>query len=151
MEYLTSISPAVLWFIAAILLILAEFIIPGLVIIFFGAAALVVSLLTWMGIIDSFSTQLLVFTVLSLVLLFGLRWLVKSWFVGDSSTTEASDETSDYIGKEVICLTEFSPENPHGQVEFKGANWKAYSTHSRSKGSRAIIESLDGLCLNLKS
>ena len=145
-----SFSPYVWWFIIGIVLILAEFLIPGLVVVFFGAAALLVSLLAYLGWVDAFSSQLLLFVILSLTLLFSLRWLVKSWFVGDSEAAEESDSLSDYIGKEALCLTRFSAEEPYGKVEFKGATWKAKCESSLSEGARVEIRSVEGLCLNVE-
>lgn len=145
-----TLDPAVLWFILGVVLVIAEFIVPGLVIVFFGVGALLVSLLTWLGWVDSTSAQILWFIILSLVLLFGLRWFVKSWFVGGASKTGDSDELSDILGKEVRCLTAFSEGELYGKVEFKGANWKARSESPIPEGAFAVIESVDGLCLNIK-
>ncbi|MDQ8186375.1 NfeD family protein [Pelagicoccus sp. SDUM812002] len=145
-----TLDPAVIWLIAGVVLIVAEFIVPGLVIIFFGLGALIVSLLAYLGWVTELSSQLLIFSALSIVLLFGLRWQFKGWFVGQSAETGGSDELSDLIGKEVTCLTGFSPDRPYGKVEFKGANWKGRCEQELKVGSVAIIESIDGLCLNLK-
>ncbi|EDY83597.1 Nodulation efficiency protein D [Verrucomicrobiia bacterium DG1235] len=145
-----TLDPAVLWLIAGIVLIIAEFLIPGLVIVFFGMGALVVSLLCYMGVVTETSAQLLWFTGLSLVFLFGLRWLFKGWFVGQSADEGNRDEMSDLLGKEVTCLTNFSSEKPYGKVEFKGANWKGRCEQELKEGSIAVIESIDGLCLNIR-
>ncbi len=145
-----TLDPAVIWLIAGIVLIVAEFLVPGLVIVFFGMGALLVSLLAYLGWVTELSSQLLVFSSLSLVFLFGLRWLFKGWFVGQSAKTGDSDEMSDLIGKEVTCLTGFGPEQPYGKVEFKGANWKGRCELELKQGSIAVIESIDGLCLNVK-
>lgn len=146
----TTLDPAVLWLIAGILLILAEFLVPGIVIIFFGMAALVVSLLTYIGSVAELSNQLLWFSGLSLAFLFGLRTLFKGWFVGKSVDGGLSDEVSDLIGKEVTCLTDFGPDHPRGKVEFNGANWKGRCELELRVGSIAVIESIDGLCLNIR-
>ncbi|MEM9160971.1 MAG: NfeD family protein [Verrucomicrobiota bacterium] len=145
-----SFSPSVWWFITGILLILAEFMIPGLVVVFFGVAALLVSLIAYLGWVDAFSAQLLLFVILSLTLLFSLRWLVKGWFVGDSEKASESDSLSDYVGNEAICLSDFSAREPYGKVEYKGAVWKAKCDSELSKGSRAVIRSVDGLCLQVE-
>lgn len=150
MNDLFSLHPAVLWFIVGVVLVIAEFLVPGFVVIFFGAGALIVSLLCWLGWVEQTSAQLLLFSVCSLVMLFGLRWLVKGWFVGQSKKQGDSDEMSDIIGHEVRCLTSFSAAEPYGKAEFKGANWKARSSVPLSEGSYAIIEAVDGLCLILK-
>ena len=148
METLSN-SPATVWFIVGVVLILAEFVVPGFIIAFFGLAALLVSLLVKLGVLDTLSSELLVFTVASLVFLFGLRWLVKGWFVGDSKSA-IGDEVSDYVGKEAMCLTDFTAEQPNGKVEFKGANWKARSMEPIASGAYGVIEEVDGLCLVIR-
>ena len=95
-----SLDPAVWWFIAGVALIVAEFVVPGLVVVFFGVGALLVSLLCWLGWVEQTSSQVLLFSLFSLVLLFGLRWLVKGWFVGHSKTGHGGDELSDIVGQE---------------------------------------------------
>ena len=142
-----TLDPAVLWFIVGIMLIIAEFVVPGFVILFFGVGALMVALLCWMGLVDSLGAQLLWFSVFSLVTLFSMRWLLKSWFVGRTSQNADSDEHSDYIGKEALCLSGFSAKEPYGKVEFKGAHWKARCSEPLAAGDYAVIEAVDGLCL----
>lgn len=145
-----TFDPAVVWLIAGIVLILSEFIIPGLVIIFFGMAALVVALLDYTGIVTDRSIQLLCFSGFSLVFLFGLRRVFKDWFVGEAERSGGSDEKSDIIGHEVVCLTAFGPEQPYGKVEFKGANWKGRSEHELKAGAVAVVEAVEGLCLHIR-
>lgn len=145
-----TFDPAVIWLIAGIVLIVAEFIIPGLVIIFFGLAALVVSLLDYTGLVTNTSAQLLLFSAFSLGFLFGLRRFFKDWFVGESEKTGGSDEKSDIIGQDVVCLTAFSPDQPYGKVEFKGANWKGRSEYELKEGAVAVVVAVEGLCLHIK-
>lgn len=144
-----TLDPAVLWLLAGIVLIIAEFLVPGVVIMFFGFAALVVSFLTYIGLVEELSNQLLWFSGLSLVFLFGLRRFFKGWFVGSAKSGE-SDEVSDILGKEVTCLTNFSAEEPYGKVEFNGANWKGRCEEDLKVGAIAVIVSIDGLCLHVR-
>ena len=54
----------------------------SIVAVFFGIAAIVVGLLLHLDIINSYSMQFLIFGVLSLALLFGVRGHFTRWFVG---------------------------------------------------------------------
>jgi len=41
-----------IWFIAGLVLILLEFVVPGVILVFFGAGAWVVALGMWLGVIE---------------------------------------------------------------------------------------------------
>ena len=53
-------DPAIIWFLIGLGLILAEFAVPGVILVFIGIAAWIVALLAWVG-VESFSVQLWVF------------------------------------------------------------------------------------------
>ncbi|MCP4148860.1 MAG: hypothetical protein GY757_14030, partial [bacterium] len=54
-ETLSSIPPEAIWAILGVVLVFIEFIIPGLVIVFFGVGALITALTTWIGITPGFN------------------------------------------------------------------------------------------------
>ena len=64
-----SISPVTIWLIVGILLALAEMIIPGLIIGFFGLGAIVTTLTTLVGLTNGFTSQMLTFLITSLAFL----------------------------------------------------------------------------------
>ena len=141
------LDPAIIWFIAGIILILLEFGAPGVVLCFFGAGAILTSITTWLGLTDSVTTQTLMFTLSSVGLLIGLRRWVKSWFVGDSEDVSANVE-DEFTGREALAMSDF--EKGSGLVEIKGARWKAKSDADIKSGDTVIISKREGLTLHVE-
>ncbi len=138
-----------LWFIAGLVMILLEFVAPGVIVIFFGVGAWVVALAMWLGLIDSVPAQCLTFAFSSLVLIFGLRRYVTSWFVGGSLNTGAAVE-DEFIGKTVRVVRAIGGGENTGKVELKGAEWNARCDVALQKGSSAVVVARDGLELTVK-
>lgn len=143
-------DPVTLWFIAGALLILAEFMVPGVVIGFFGAGALLTSLSTWLGMTTSLTSQTLMFGASSIVLLFSLRHLVKGWFVGKSND-ENGDMDDDYTGREASVVRDIPGPGLDGRVEIKGAEWKARADATIVAGTTVIIDHREGLTLHVRN
>jgi membrane protein implicated in regulation of membrane protease activity len=142
-------DPFVLWFLAGLILVLLEFAAPGVIIVFIGLGAWVVSLTTWLGWTPTLASQTSLFAVASLVLLLGMRNLCKSWFMGMSQDGDARATDDEFADKEVRVLSAIS-DNRTGKVEFKGANWNARSTAVLNPGDVAVIVERDGLLLTVR-
>lgn len=140
---------AAIWLIAGVLLILGEFIVPGLIVIFFGVGAIITAITTWMGWTETIVSQGPVFAISSLVCLFGLRRVMKKWFVGDSETG-GHDMDDDFTGHEAIVLRDLPGSDGEGRVEIKGATWKARSENPIPAGQAVIIERRDNLTLYVR-
>ena len=145
------LSPEIVWFICGAVLVLLEFVVPGVVLVFFGLGAWIVALATHAGETKTIASQLLLFAGSSVVLLFALRRYVKSRFSGFVGERQAPDKNLDeeFIGKSVLVLEEISPSIP-GKVEFKGAPWRAESADSLKQGEYGLIEKVDGLTLKIR-
>ena len=144
---------AIIWFVCGLVLILSEFFLPGIILVFFGLAAVVVSILTWAGLLSSFTGQLVVFAVLSLVLLFGLRKFFKDWFVGRSEDVvhgEGEIDRDEFRGREVQVVESIAAGG-YGKVELKGANWKATSEEDLQEGTLAEVVRREGLTFHVRS
>lgn len=139
-------SPVLIWFFVGLGLVLLEFVVPGVVLVFFGVAAWVVTSLVWSGALDNSAAQLAVFVAASLALLFGCRRYVKQWFVGDSQN-DAPDGIEDILGKNVTVIADIPGGPATGKVELKGAEWNARSEDPLTRGSLATVTSRDGLVL----
>ncbi|MFK7909717.1 MAG: NfeD family protein [Akkermansiaceae bacterium] len=138
-----------IWFIAGLVMILLEFVAPGVVIVFFGVGAWVVAGSMWLGLIDSVPAQCLTFSISSLLLLFVLRRYVTSWFVGLSSSGGANIE-EEFIGKTVRVTRVIGGGEATGKVELKGAEWNARCTDELLPGRYATVIDRDGLELIVK-
>jgi inner membrane protein len=139
-----------MWFICGAVLVLLEFVIPGVVLVFFGLGAWIVALTTFIGLTKGTTSQLLVFSGASVLLLFVLRRYVRSRFSGFISENQSPDENLDeFTGRSVLVLEEIGPGKP-GKVEFKGAPWRAESQDPLKEGESGLIEKIDGLTLTIK-
>ena len=133
-----------IWFIAGLIMVLLEFAAPGVVIIFFGIGAWIVSLALWLGAIESVPMQCVVFSVSSLLLLFLLRRYVTSWFVG-GTLNQGCNIDEEFIGKKVRVVKAIGGGEDTGKVELKGAEWSAYCKVPLNTGSHAIIVKREGI------
>ena len=143
-------DPITLWFIAGALLILAEFMVPGVVIVFFGVGALITSLTTWLGLTESLTSQTFMFGSSSVVLLFSLRHLVRSWFVGKSDD-ENGDLDDDFTGREALVTRDIPGPGIDGRIEIKGSEWKARAESTIPAGTTVIIDGRQGLTLHVRN
>jgi inner membrane protein len=133
-----------LWLLVGVLLILAEFFAPGVIIVFFGIGAIVTSITTWAGITPGIGSQAAVFGISSVTLLFGLRRYVKKWFVGDSVSSNIGTD-DDFTGREARVVKALPGHSGDGLVEIKGTHWKARSEAPIPAGETVIIERREGL------
>jgi membrane protein implicated in regulation of membrane protease activity len=147
---MSMLTPELVWFVCGVVLLLLEFVVPGVILVFFGFGAWVTALTTYLGLTGGSTSQLLVFAVVSVVLLFGLRRYIRSRFSGFISDQQEPDRNLDeFTGKSVLVLEDIASGKP-GKVEFKGAPWRAESEDSLSQGENGIIEKADGLTLIIK-
>ena len=143
-------TAAQIWFLAGLVLVLAEFAVPGVVLVFIGLGAWVASLTTRLGWTDSLAAQMTMFAGSSLVLLLGLRRVFKSWFMGFAKVNpDTTRDLDEFIGKQVLVVSAFSA-GCKGRVEFKGAGWTAESDDTLEPGDTAFITGIDGLCLKVR-
>jgi len=143
--------PAIMWFVAGLVLILMEFAVPGVVLVFFGIGAWVVTVFVYFDLLTTLTSQLLVFSAASLVLLVGLRKWVRDKFYGHiTGTQDLSHNLDDFIGRKVVALSDVIPGRSDGQVEFNGSNWQAVSDESIKQGETATIVKNEGLTLIIK-
>ncbi len=148
---LALMDPWIIWFLAGLGLIVSEFLLPGVILVFFGLAAWIVAGLTFIGLISSAPLQLIVFAAASLVLTGSFRRvLMRSLHRDQASLPSGSDHEDEFTGKPVTVLTAFPSPGATGKVEFKGAEWNARSEDELAPGDPAEIVSLDGITLNIR-
>ena len=135
---------AVFWLYAGIALIVLEVMTPGLVSIFFGLAALVLALITWLVPGIPQLAQWLMFSVFSILFIALLRKSLKKTFSGTSEVTE--DLFDAFSGKRAMVVEVISPSKP-GRVEFNGSNWTAEAEEVLDVGMLVRIKSKKNLTL----
>ncbi len=136
---------AIFWAIVGFLMVISEFFIPGLVIIFFGAGALLTSLLTALipGLSSLIAPQILLFVGMSTLSLVSLRKYFKKIFTGKQIT--AGDHDYDDGGRSAKVLETITPEKP-GRISYMGTSWAALSfDKTYKKGSSVWILKKEGM------
>ncbi len=144
------LNPVVIWFLAGLLFVLSEFMLPGIILVFFGAGAWITALCTQFGLTPGINSQLLVFAATSVMLLLFLRRRFRRGFLGKTSEDGlAGDSIDNEVGGKVLVLADLVP-GEKGQVEYKGAQWQALSDVPMDKGATAVITAHEGITLLIK-
>jgi membrane protein implicated in regulation of membrane protease activity len=134
----------VFWIIGGIILIIAELFFPVLVLVFFGASAILTGLLALGGHLDSFGSQLGLFAALSLILILGLRRVAKRVFKG--LTADVADNEpgfEDFVGRQATAVFVSSEAN-QVRVSFRGSEWEASSASPLAVGDSVRIVGRNG-------
>lgn len=142
-------SCAWIWMYIGAFLMLAELLLPGFVIFFFGLSAATVAMLRFMfG--DSFSLmwQLAAFSFFAILYLALLRRLMKKIFAGNMETSpmEFGQESVGRIGRVVEAI-----EPPKtGRVEIGDAEWTASADAPIAAGVDVKVVAQDNLTMRVK-
>jgi len=150
MEWLKGfLEPELIWFVVGLFLLLAEFIVPGLIIAFFAVGAWVVAVVCLLRPL-SLNAQLGLFVASSVLSLLVARRWVKGMF--DGFTTSKQDTTvdlDDFTGQRAVVTMAITPKRP-GKVEFHGTHWTAEATQDIAAGAVVEITQKDNLTLKVK-
>lgn len=111
------------WLVFGLVLVVSEFLLPGLVAVFVGMGALTVALLLHFQMIESLPSQLVTFFVSSTIYIFTLRLLVVRLYPSDREKQNI-DEVLDVVGKVVVVSTKIPPGS-EGRVSTGESTWKA--------------------------
>jgi membrane protein implicated in regulation of membrane protease activity len=134
------ISLYLIWFLIGIGFLIAEMMIPGFILIFFMAGSWVVAVSVFFIEELALTTQLIIFIVSSLALLFTLRRYGLKTFKGESKTG-VEDELSK-VGQKAI-VTESIPEDGYGEIQLNGTFWRATADVSIATDQRVVVEGIE--------
>jgi membrane protein implicated in regulation of membrane protease activity len=144
------LSPEIIWFLVGLVLFIMEFILPGLIIAFFGVGAWIVAivcLITDIGI----NTQLIIFIAASVLSLLCLRKWLKGVFLGHAvSKQNLNENLEEFIGQKAVVKEKIMPKSG-GKVEFHGTNWEAEADEEIAEGTVVQITGKDNITLKVKS
>jgi membrane protein implicated in regulation of membrane protease activity len=144
------LTPEIIWFLVGLALLILEFILPGLIIAFFGVGAWIVALvclITDIGI----NTQLIIFIIASVLSLLCLRKWLKGIFLGHAVSKQNLKENLDeFVGQKAVVKEKIVPK-AGGKVEFHGTNWLAQADEEIAEGAMVQIISKDNITLKVKS
>ncbi|WP_417763398.1 NfeD family protein [Shewanella sp.] len=135
------------WGIAGVLLMLAELIIPGGIVVFLGAACLVVAAALWLGLISGIAQAFTLWFIASIVLLLAFRQVTQR-LVGGDSHVDNTDEELDIYNKIAVVKQTIGPGEQLGRVSFQGADWPALGDGSQiAAGSQVRVVCRDNIAL----
>jgi membrane-bound ClpP family serine protease len=147
----TIFNPTLIWFLLGLSLIFLEFVVPGVILVFFGIGAWAAAATTYLGLTSSLESQLLLFAITSIVLLVLLRKWIKGKFYGHvRAVQDLTKNIDEFRGQSVIVVQDVIPDKMEGAVEFKGARWNAVSDEQIKNGEMAIIKDVDGITLKIQ-
>jgi membrane protein implicated in regulation of membrane protease activity len=138
------------WAIAGIALMISEFVVPGIVLVFFGIGALVTALVAWLIPALGLEWQMVIFIIVSLTSLFGLRRLLKPIFMGRTSGgPEESGELNQLVGTLGEVTQEIQPGKT-GRILLNGSSWKAVADEQIGAGTPVKVTAQSNLTLTVK-
>ena len=117
-------NPIIIWAGIGIVLMLAEIILPGGIVVLLGAACLVVASALAVGLVEGIVQALTLWFIASMVLLLAFRQLTQK-LVGGDSHVDNTDEDVDLYNKTALVKTVIGPAQQQGRVEFQGTEWPA--------------------------
>jgi membrane protein implicated in regulation of membrane protease activity len=126
------------WIIAGAVLIVLELIVPGMVLVFLGAGALLVAFFVWLGLIQTWVMSITAWFISSLVLLLVLRNFFQRFMSGDTEKQPTDEDFAAY-GKVVDVVEAIGPDK-EGRIHYRGTSWPAACyDHTFEAGTKVQI------------
>ena len=139
---LDGLEPHWLWLIAGLVLAVAEMVVPGVFLIWFAAAALVVGLLTAAFPIAA-PVQVVLFVVLSLVSVLASRRFLRRYPI-QSADPLLNQRGAQLVGRQVVVTQAI--QGGHGRVRCGDSEWLAQGPDAEA-GSRMTVTGSQGSVL----
>ncbi len=139
-----------MWLVLGFALLATEIVVPGgIILLFFGVAALIVGALAGGGLEGPAWLQWLLFSGISIVSLLTLRGPILRRMSARDGPSESIDTL---LGKSVVALDDLAP-GAEGKVELRGTSWTGENIGETSlaKGQKCVVERVDGLKLFVHS
>ena len=143
------LKPEIIWFLVGLALLIMEFVLPGLIIAFFGVGACIVAivcLITDIGL----NTQLVIFIIASVLSLVCLRTWLKGIFMGHvKSRQDMTEDLDEFVGERAVVIEKIAPR-VGGKVELHGTNWAAVADAEIAEGTMVEIVGKENITLKVK-
>lgn len=123
------------WLMFGITLMILELVIPGLVVIFLGMAACLVSAAVYLGLVEGWMQNTTAWFVCSLVLIILLRGVFQKLAPGEEEVGDV-DEDKDAIGTVVEVVETVLTDSTKGRIKFRGTTWEAVSKTTKIEVGR---------------
>jgi membrane protein implicated in regulation of membrane protease activity len=138
-----------MWLVGGLVLLAFELLTPGgFFILFFGLAALVVGVLSALGLAGPVWLQVVLFVVLSVAFLMLFRRPLLDWL----RARELERPPVDALESEIAILLEDLSPGGVAKAELRGTSWSARTREAGglARGQRCRIERVEGLTLWLR-
>ena len=135
-----------IWILAGIALLAFEVMVPGgIILLFFGVAAIVVGLLVAIGIGGPAWFQAALFSVFSVVSLLTLRGPILKRM---KASSWHADKIDTLRGQKVLLIDDLAPGG-EGQAELRGTAWIARNIGEQplAGGQQGVVERVEGVKL----
>ena len=146
MPPLPAFSPVLIWFLAGVVFLALELVLPGLVVFFFGVGAWCTALAVALYPVP-LAGQIMVFLAASILSLLLLRSFFKKVFLGRKLDTDAM-ERGVLPGATGEVIADILPPAP-GTVKYGGSFWQATAEVSLVKGTVVRIAEKTNLTLKV--
>jgi inner membrane protein len=147
---LENIPLKYLWILLGLGIMSMELFLPGFILVFFGLGAVLTGVLL-IFVPMAINTQLVLFTVLSVVLLFSFRRLAQGYFVGRVANVNPTGAAMEKFSGETAVVTEtIIPNSTKGKVEFHGSFWNADADVQLTKGQKVTVLERHNLTLKVQ-
>ena len=144
------LKPELIWFLIGLVLLILEFVLPGLIVVFFGVGACIVALICLLTDI-SLNWQLVIFIASSILSLLLLRRWLKGMFMGHIvSKQDLRENLEEFVGQKAVVKETIKPK-VGGKVEFRGTNWSAEADEEIAEGTVVEIIGKDNITLKVKA
>jgi membrane protein implicated in regulation of membrane protease activity len=131
-----------IWLILGASLIIIEMMLGSVIFAFFGISALMVALLTWLGVTTSIASQLVVMALSSGALLFVARAKVKAVFAGITEKDSNKHDDTGLIGK--IAVVQEIQADGRARVTLNSVSWNAHLDQPAHQGDRVRVVDTKG-------
>lgn len=135
-------SVSLIWFLIAAAFFGLELVVPGLILLFFGFGALLVSGTLLLLELDV-AAQIWLFSASSVLSLIVLRKLFLKVFTGQTQESEEVGADSPVGGHAEVV--EAIAASKHGRIKYRGSFWSATADESIAEGSMVEVIEVDGL------
>ena len=143
------LKPEIIWFLVGLALLIIEFMLPGLIIAFFGVGAFVVGIVCLITDI-SVEVQLIIFIVASVLSLLCLRSWLKGIFIGHvKGRQDMTEDIKEFVGERAVVVEKIMPK-AGGKVELHGTNWTAEADGEIPEGTAVEVIGKENLTLKVK-
>jgi inner membrane protein len=145
------LDPALYWLIIGVMLFVLELVLPGFVLFFFAAGAMLTALVAWLAPTTSIAMQLGLFIVASLGTLLSLRGLIQKRFFASVPSTEGEDVDRQMAvpgDRGVVCNTIVPPAE--GRIKYSGSSWRATADERIEEGEIIAVVRQKGLVIHVE-